>query len=345
MDKILTILVPTYNMEQYLHKCLDSLLIQDEELLNRFEVLVINDGSKDLSSIIAHKYQSKYPTVFRVIDKENGNYGSCINRGFKEARGKYVKILDADDSFDTEVFSSYLLFLSSIDADMVITDYMTVDERGRIGRIATYPLPARGIFYISEIKNNVNIEMHALTYRSSMLREMKYYQTEGISYTDVEWSVIPLRKVEIVAYFPKILYLYLVGRQGQTIDTNVKIKNVSMMNRVLLSIIQDYCNNVHHGEDLYLRGKIMKHADTIYKLYLSTDLDKNDLECLDLKIKTMSTDIYDLLNQCVISRYFPFHYIRAWRHGKTCSLFFVWKAYNIAHKVRNFFVSKLPWFM
>ena len=90
MNKILTIIIPTYNMEKYLRRCLDSLII-DEEGMKQLEVLVINDGSKDSSSQIAHEYQDKYPDTFRVIDKENGNYGSCINRGLKEATGKYVK--------------------------------------------------------------------------------------------------------------------------------------------------------------------------------------------------------------------------------------------------------------
>lgn len=77
-------------MEKYLRRWLDSLII-DEEGMKQLEVLVINYGSKDSSSQIAHEYQEKYPDTYRVIDKENGNYGSCINIGLKEAKGKYVK--------------------------------------------------------------------------------------------------------------------------------------------------------------------------------------------------------------------------------------------------------------
>ena len=112
MNKILTIIIPTYNMEKYLRRCLDSLII-DEEEMKQLEVLVINDGSKDSSSQIAHEYQDKYPDTFRVIDKENGNYGSCINRGLKEATRKYVKVLDADDSFDTKNFAKLLNVLGA----------------------------------------------------------------------------------------------------------------------------------------------------------------------------------------------------------------------------------------
>ena len=60
MDKILSVIIPTYNMEKYLHKCLNSLLVSDKSLFDQLEVLVINDGSKDSSSEIAHEYQNQY---------------------------------------------------------------------------------------------------------------------------------------------------------------------------------------------------------------------------------------------------------------------------------------------
>ena len=88
-QKIITIIIPAYNMESLLNKCCDSLLV-DESLRAFLEVLIINDGSKDKTLDIAKSYEERYPDVFRVIDKENGQYGSCINRGLKEAKGKFI---------------------------------------------------------------------------------------------------------------------------------------------------------------------------------------------------------------------------------------------------------------
>ena len=85
MNKVISILIPTYNMEKYLGRCLDSLLIEEIDIV---EVIVINDGSKDRSSEIAHSYEERFPNSFVVIDKENGNYGSCINAGLSRASGK-----------------------------------------------------------------------------------------------------------------------------------------------------------------------------------------------------------------------------------------------------------------
>ena len=74
MGKVISIVIPTYNMEEYLDKCLSSLLINGME---RVEVIVVNDGSSDGSLTVAQTYVDKYPESFIVIDKKNGNYGSC----------------------------------------------------------------------------------------------------------------------------------------------------------------------------------------------------------------------------------------------------------------------------
>ena len=84
--KALTLIVPSYNMEKYLAKCCESVVVTPE-LMERLEVIVVNDGSTDKTSEIAHSFERRYPGTFRVIDKENGHYGSCVNRGLAEAKG------------------------------------------------------------------------------------------------------------------------------------------------------------------------------------------------------------------------------------------------------------------
>ena len=121
MKKILSIIIPTYNMESLLTQCLNSLMVSKN--LDMLEVLVINDGSTDKSSQIAHQYEVEYPNSFRVIDKANGNYGSCINAALPLVKGKYVRILDADDSYNTENLNQFIDFLSDIDVDLVLSDF------------------------------------------------------------------------------------------------------------------------------------------------------------------------------------------------------------------------------
>ena len=108
MEKILTVVVPAYNIETYVKQCLDSFV--QKEILDDIEVLVINDGSKDRTVELAEAYVRKYPETFRVINKENGGHGSTINRGIKEASGRYFKVVDGDDWVEGEAFVKLVRF-------------------------------------------------------------------------------------------------------------------------------------------------------------------------------------------------------------------------------------------
>ena len=98
MPKTLTFIIPAYNAEKYLDKCISSLLnsaVQDD-----LEIIVVNDGSTDQTETIAKKYVKEYPHMCALITKDNGGHGSAINIGFQKATGKYVKVLDADDEWE-----------------------------------------------------------------------------------------------------------------------------------------------------------------------------------------------------------------------------------------------------
>ena len=174
MDKLLTIIIPTYNMEMFLKRCLDSLLLDDMTLLGKLEVLIINDGSKDSSSKIAHNYSEQHPCVFKVIDKENGNYGSCINAGLKVATGKYVKILDADDWFDNNQFLIYVKVLTSLDSDLVLTNIRQVSSSRMLSE-TKMPDNLRGKeFSLEELRFNEDkiiplVAMHSITIKKDIL--------------------------------------------------------------------------------------------------------------------------------------------------------------------------------
>lgn len=268
MDKILTIIIPTYNMEKYLRHCLDSLIVPN---MDKVEVLVINDGSKDSSSAIGHEYQDKYPQTFRVIDKENGNYGSCINRGLKEATGKYVKVLDADDSFETKSFSSYIDMLEKIDVDMVLTNYIVVNEKGQVTSVHNYAT----LFSINNdvtenfkdfISKNPHYhsQMHGITYNASVFDGLNYHQTEGISYTDVQWSFEPIINVKTIYYCPVNIYRYLLGRDGQTMQNQGKhIKQLIVVVKNMLQFFSD--NNLKDYEDnSFFKYQIFLQLGAIY---------------------------------------------------------------------------------
>ena len=106
MGKTLSVVIPTYNMEAYLRRCLDS--VTRDDVPSSLELIVVNDGSTDGSLAIMQEYAEKRPDIVNIIDKPNGHYGSCVNAALKIATGKYIRILDADDWFDTNALIELL---------------------------------------------------------------------------------------------------------------------------------------------------------------------------------------------------------------------------------------------
>lgn len=317
MNKVVSIIIPTYNMEGYLHQCLDSLILNETALFEKTEVLIINDGSKDKSLEIACDYEMRFPKVFRVIDKPNGNYGSCVNIGLIEASGKYIKVLDADDAFYSEAYQEYVTCLSTLDVDLVITDYNRVDSNYHVLKKTQFGLPHTEPFSIKSLNPKKGLEMHAITYKRQILIDMSYQQDEGISYTDAEWSFIPLSMIHSVSYLPIILYRYLIGREGQTVDPRIRIRSLWMMNIVferLLTYYNDNLNILEEAGDIMF-AKLVSMSSYIYRLSIPSHDEAiiKSLEKFDAYIKSTSSVLYQVLEKKILDKHLPVYYIYDWR--------------------------------
>lgn len=115
----LSVVVPVYNVEKYLAKCLDSLVKQD---LDHYEIIVVNDGTKDNSQTIIDEYVNKYPTIIKSFIKENGGLSSARNYGIKKASGKYLTFLDSDDYIEAGLYKKMLAIANKDDLDLVVAD-------------------------------------------------------------------------------------------------------------------------------------------------------------------------------------------------------------------------------
>ena len=103
--KILTFVVPCYNSESYMRRCIDSLLPGGDDV----EIIIVNDGSTDATWEIAAEYEANYPGIVRAVQKENGGHGSGVNTGIALASGKYFKVVDSDDWVDAEAYAHVIL--------------------------------------------------------------------------------------------------------------------------------------------------------------------------------------------------------------------------------------------
>lgn len=308
MDKILSIIIPTYNMEKYLRRCLDSLLIKEN--IEMLEIWVVNDGSKDSSSIIAHEYADKYPDVFNVIDKQNGNYGSCINAALPRCTGKFVKVLDSDDYFDTNNFQRFLNRLKTIDTDVVLSNYTHVYADGH-KMSSEYKYKDNHVVNLAT-DTPEHLEMHGVTYKLSLLKQMDYKQTEGVSYTDQEWIFYPMLKATDLSYCDINVYQYVIGREGQTMDANVLKRNVLVIIMLMSKMIEHMkqCKQIlSTSRRLYAENMLEGQIKLIYNIEL-VRLDKEEshvaeLRTLDSLIASYDKDFYDKFNEVSIRKIMP----------------------------------------
>lgn len=134
MEKV-TIIIPVYNSEKYIGRCLDSVISQS---YTDFKILVVNDGSKDNSQQIINEYKSRYPEKIISIEQENKGVAVTRNESIKKAMGKYIMFIDNDDFIDKDYIKTYISTIEKEDYDAVIGGYRRPDENGKIVR--TLPL-------------------------------------------------------------------------------------------------------------------------------------------------------------------------------------------------------------
>lgn len=125
----LSVIVPVYNVEQYIDTCLESLVHQTYESL---EIIVVDDGSTDGSLAIVKSYQERYPDLIQVFEKPNGGLSDARNFGLKHAKGTYIAFMDSDDWVALDCYEKLMYKALAKNADIVCTDIVYVYE-GRTG--------------------------------------------------------------------------------------------------------------------------------------------------------------------------------------------------------------------
>lgn len=224
--KILTIVIPVYNVEKYIRQCMDSVIVPYEQM-EQLEIIVVNDGTPDNSAVIAYQYAEKYPGIIKVIDKENGGHGSAWNVGLNLASGKYIRFLDSDDWLSN--LSDFIAKLKMLDADLFFThltkhyentgeqktDYLSGVEYDKILSIDMLPDTV-----LKSRKDMFNF--HRCTYRTDILKEDQPLFCERVYYDDSILFIAPLILGKSLCFLDMPLYNWRLSRGGQTMDKTVE---------------------------------------------------------------------------------------------------------------------------
>ena len=128
----ISVIVPVYNVESFLRKCLDSIMQQS---FQDFEVIIVDDGSTDSSGSIAQEYVKEYANV-QMITQENGGLGAARNTGISAAKGEFLLFVDSDDTIDKNTLQVLMDTVNSTNADLVIFDFLSEDLHGNVTQIS-----------------------------------------------------------------------------------------------------------------------------------------------------------------------------------------------------------------
>ena len=240
--KLISFVVPSYNSEKYLDKCISSLLPGGDDV----EIIIVNDGSSDNTLKIANDYKNKYPNIVRVIDKENGGHGSGVNAGIENATGLYFKVVDSDDWVNND---AYMEVLSTIrkhikegtSPDMYLTNYVfeRIDSNKQF--VADYKnrIPTSKMITFDDIKTFGVAEfmiMHSIIYKLDIVKKSGVRLPEHTFYVDTIFTFVPLKLVKSIYYIDCDFYRYYVGRPDQSVTFENMTKNYGMQIRVMYEL-------------------------------------------------------------------------------------------------------------
>lgn len=267
----ISVVVPIYNVEQYIRECLDSLAAQT---LNSIEVLLINDGTKDCSGEIAKEYAEKWPERFRYFEKKNGGLSDARNFAFPHVRGRYIAFVDSDDYVDAHMYE--LLWNKALDtgADIVECELYKVytSKLERINLPTCY----------SDIKNymiNTRVCAWNKLYKTQWIKDLSVEFPKGLLYEDIcfFFKIAPfMRGMPTTVHEP--LYFYR-QREGSILSaSNKRILEVHDIFEMLFDYYSKH-NLLNEYEDV-----------TEYK-YVKTVLCSFLLRMLKIKDKKMRDEV------------------------------------------------------
>lgn len=242
--KVLTFVIPAYNSESFLNKCLDSMLVP--ELLDRLEILVVNDGSTDRTAEIAEGYCARYPDTVRLISQENKGHGGALNTGCAAAAGKYLKVVDADDWVETKNLPELIRLLEGCGSDVVLTHYHTIDiGTGEIKNWRSFPEVFGKAYTFGEIMSDWrsfdrSLTFHGITYRREFYQKHGQPLLEHVFYEDHQYATFPCCHAGSVTPFDLFFYDYRIGDVNQSVSNANQLKRIGHTEQVIRRMTEQY---------------------------------------------------------------------------------------------------------
>ncbi len=313
MNKVLSVSIAGYNVEATLRETLEPFL--HTNVLDKLDIMIVDDGSKDNTAQVAQEFVDKYPDSFRLISKKNGGWGSTVNSGIDNARGKYFKQLDGDDYYRPENMAGFIACLENTNADMVITPYISYnDQTGeQLSFEQCNPGCEQGkVYELAQIDSFMPF-MHALCVRTDLLKDEKVKITENCFYTDTEFVLKALNQVHTVEFYDQVIYCYRRAAAGQSMSLVGFEKHHMEQYKVIQVLLQYKNEHVTRPEIKKLYDQLLYTTclwHYLVMLYIKpTRQHKRELVDYDKMLKKMAPDYYERIDIGTVNKLRQFHFM------------------------------------
>ena len=250
MQKTLTFGIPCYNSSEYMDHCISSIL-EGSDYADDVQIVVVDDGStKDDTYEKAKEWEKRYPNIVKAVHQENGGHGMAVLKGLENADGTYFKVVDSDDWVDGDALKDLLATLRrfiSFDTrvDLVISNYVYEHVEDGKQNVVDYgfALPKGKIMTwdkIGHFNMSQNLLMHALCYRTDVLRDGGVPMPAHTFYVDNIYAYVPLPRCKTLYYLDVDLYRYFIGREDQSVNESVMVGRIDQQLRITRIMMHAY---------------------------------------------------------------------------------------------------------
>ena len=248
-------------------KCVEGLVAGGE----RVEVLIVDDGSKDGTAAIADEFARRYPTIVRAIHQPNKGHGGAVNTGIENATGIFFKVVDSDDHLEPEAYARVLdrleqLVLDGERVDMFVCNFVYDKEGQKHKKVMSYrkAFPTDEVFgweAAGRLGLGRYILMHAVIYRTGVLRECGLKLPEHTFYVDNIFVYTPFASVKKIYYMDVDLYMYYIGRSDQSVNEKVMISRIDQQHKVNRIMIDSY--DLKSVRNKHLRDYLLNYLEIL----------------------------------------------------------------------------------
>jgi glycosyltransferase involved in cell wall biosynthesis len=277
----LSIIVPLYNSEKFILKCLDSLLNQDIPH-SEYEIIVVNDGSPDSSYEIVSSYKEKYSNIV-LVSQENQGTSGARNTGIDIARGEFLTFVDPDDYVEKNVYCELILKMEKEKLDMLRFDFTIVDEdyntlpkpKGAKGTADYSTGIVEGKVFLA-YKLGYACFVWAYIYRTSLLKDNLLYYKTGFYIDDIEWLPRVLICAQKVTSLSKNV-VYYVQHKGSLMNTFASSSTIKKLDGCFAGIEMLMSESQKHADTIavnWYRGMISVTVITILQILSTVKIEK-----------------------------------------------------------------------